>query len=113
MNARDRAIRIIHSRVPLGSDPDDEFYYQPLRDAPLAVDGNLYPPKSKLPPQKDGEFEEFVDCPPSTTKLKHTSTAGGLRQDRPVDGDEPGTLAASVTNYYSGKRVSPSRGLPC
>jgi hypothetical protein len=62
-------------------------------------------PGREITPLNDGEFEEFVDRPPSTTKLKHTSTAGGLRQDRHVDGDEPGTPAASVTNYYSGKRV--------
>ena len=44
---------------------DNELNYVPLRDAPLAADGNLYPPNSKLAPVKDGDIiEEFVDVPP-------------------------------------------------
>jgi hypothetical protein len=40
------------------------FDYEPLRDEPLAADGNLYPAGSKLAPLKDGEIEEFIDIPP-------------------------------------------------
>ena len=44
---------------------DDKSFYLPLRDEPLAADGNLYPPNSKLAPVKDGDIiEEFVDVPP-------------------------------------------------
>jgi hypothetical protein len=45
-------------------DPDDDPFYEPLRDERLAVDGNLYPANSKLAPLKDGDFEEFVDVAP-------------------------------------------------
>ena len=60
-----RFLRLLYPRSrqsPLPPDQDD--FYQPLRDAPLAVDGNLYPSHSKLAPLKEGEIEEFVDVPP-------------------------------------------------
>jgi len=47
--------------------PDDDLVYYPLRDEPVAADGNLYPQNSKLrpvpPDLKDQDFEEFVDVP--------------------------------------------------
>jgi hypothetical protein len=50
---------------PYTFNPDKDLSYHPLRDEPFAVvDGNLYPPNSKLRSLKDGDFEEFVDVPP-------------------------------------------------
>jgi hypothetical protein len=46
----------------------DDTHYHPFRDAPLADDGNLYPPGSKLRPAPknldEDDFVEFADCPP-------------------------------------------------
>jgi hypothetical protein len=59
-----RFLRLLYPQSPPSSDPDDELHYRPLRDAPLSVDCNLYPPDSKLPPLIEGEMTEFVDVPP-------------------------------------------------
>ena len=55
-------------RSPLRFNPDDDQQaYYPLRDEPVAADGNLYPQNSKLrplfPDLKDEDFEEFVEVP--------------------------------------------------
>lgn len=46
----------------------DDIHYHSFRDAPLAEDGNLYPPGSKLRPAAKNldqdDFVEFVDSPP-------------------------------------------------
>ena len=61
-----RVLRLLYPQQSPRYNPDfHEFDYHPLRDAPLAVDGNLYPPNSKLAPLEEGEIiEEFVDVPP-------------------------------------------------
>ena len=60
-------LRFLRSLYPVQS-PSwrsvDEFEYDPLRDEPLAANGNLYPHNSKLAPLEEGEIEEFVDLPP-------------------------------------------------
>jgi hypothetical protein len=59
-----RFLRLLYPQQSTQYNPDYELHYQPLRDAPLASNGNLYPPDSKLAPLKEGEIEEFVDVPP-------------------------------------------------
>jgi hypothetical protein len=59
-----RFLRVLYSRHIEPYDPDKDPSYHPLRDAPVAEDGNLYRRDSKLRPPKDGEIEEeFVDIP--------------------------------------------------
>ncbi len=43
--------------------PDDDTFYQPLRDEPVAADGNLYPPNSKLRPELPNDEDLFVEVP--------------------------------------------------
>ncbi len=62
-----RLLRLVYPRsnpTPCYS-PDNDPSYQPLRDEPLAENGNLYPPQSRLRPapssHEDEEIIEFVD----------------------------------------------------
>jgi len=56
-----RLLRLLYPQgKPYTFNPDNDLSYHPLRDEPLAEDGNLYPQNSKLRPL----FEEFVDVPP-------------------------------------------------
>ncbi len=63
-----RFLRLLYPpHSPYRFSPDDDTHYQPLRDEPVAADGNLYPQNSKLrpvPPNvKDEDFDEFVEVP--------------------------------------------------
>ncbi len=64
-----RLLRLLYSpsKSPFRYDPDDDSSYHPLRDEPLAENGNLYPPDSRLRPApgspEDVDFEEPVDHP--------------------------------------------------
>ena len=63
-----RFLRLLYPRhSPYRFNPDDDFVHYPLRDEPVAADGNLYPQNSKLrplpPDLKDEDFEEFVEVP--------------------------------------------------
>lgn len=63
-----RFLRLLYPRrSPYWFNPDDELVHYPLRDEPVAADGNLYPQNSKLrplpPDLKDEDFEEFVEVP--------------------------------------------------
>jgi hypothetical protein len=60
-----RVLRLLYPQSASRRSTVDELEYWPLRDAPLAADGNLYPVDSKLRPLVEGEIiEEFVDVPP-------------------------------------------------
>ena len=66
-----RLLRQLYSHhKPRGAAKEElgDIHYHPLRDAPLAEDGNLYPPGSKLRPAPknldEDDFVEFADCPP-------------------------------------------------
>lgn len=62
-----RFLRLLYPQRRLArSEQKDELNpYEPLRDEPLAEDGNLYPVDSKLAPPKEGEIiREFVAVPP-------------------------------------------------
>ena len=59
-----RLLRLLypqHSRYPFN--PDGDSVYQPLRDEPVAADGNLYPPNSKLRPELPNDEDLFADVP--------------------------------------------------
>jgi hypothetical protein len=64
-----RLLRLLYSpaKSSLSFGPDDDLGYHPFRDAPVAEDGNLYPPKSRLRPApgspSDEEIDEFVSLP--------------------------------------------------
>jgi hypothetical protein len=65
-----RFLRLLYPQhSPYWFNPDDDLLQQayPLRDEPVAADGNLYPQNSKLrpipPDLKDDDFEEFVEVP--------------------------------------------------
>ena len=63
-----RFLRLLYPQhSPYPFNPDDDLFHQPLRDEPVAADGNLYPQNSKLrpvpPDLKDEDFEEFVEVP--------------------------------------------------
>ena len=64
-----RLLRLLYSATQssLSLGPDDDLGYHPFRDEPVAEDGNLYPPKSRLRPvpgsPKDEEIDEFVSLP--------------------------------------------------
>jgi hypothetical protein len=61
-------LRLLYPPPPPPSDQDNRFYeldYELLRHEPLAKDGNLYPPASKLRPLEGGNIvEEYVDVLP-------------------------------------------------
>ena len=63
-----RLLRLLYSptQSSLSFGPDDDLGYHPFRDEPVAEDGNLYPPKSRLRPvpgsPKD-EIDEIVSLP--------------------------------------------------
>jgi len=59
-----RCLRLLYPQQSPHYYREDDLSYHPLRDAPFAEDGNLYPPDSKLRPLKDGDIEEFVHVPP-------------------------------------------------
>jgi hypothetical protein len=63
-----RLLRLLYPPPPPPSDQDNRFYeldYELLRHEPLAKDGNLYPPASKLRPLEGGNIvEEYVDVLP-------------------------------------------------
>jgi hypothetical protein len=66
-----RLLRQLYSHhKPCGAPKEElsDIHYHPFRDAPLAEDGNLYPPGSKLRPAPknldEDDFVEFADCPP-------------------------------------------------
>jgi len=63
-----RFLRLLYPQhSPYRFNPDDDLVYEPLRDEPVAADGNLYPENSTLrpvpPDLKDEDFEEFVEVP--------------------------------------------------
>lgn len=63
-----RLLRLLYPpHSPYRFNPNDDLVYYPLRDEPVAADGNLYPQNSKLrpvpPDLKDEDFEEFVEVP--------------------------------------------------
>ncbi len=59
-----RLLRLLYPpHSPHRYNPDDDTFYQPLRDEPVAADGNLYPPNSKLRPELPNEEDLFVDVP--------------------------------------------------
>ena len=63
-----RLLRLLYPpHSPYRFNPDDDLLHYPLRDEPVAVNGNLYPQNSKLRPAppdvKDEDFEEFVEVP--------------------------------------------------
>ena len=63
-----RFLRLLYPpHSPYRFNPDDDLFHYPLRDEPVAADGNLYPQNSKLrpvsPDLKDEDFEEFVEVP--------------------------------------------------
>jgi len=63
-----RFLRLLYPQgKPCTFDPKKDLSYHPLRDEPVAADGNLNPQNSKLrpvpPDLKDEDFEEFVEVP--------------------------------------------------
>ncbi len=59
-----RFLRLLYPpHSPHQYNPDDDTYYQPLRDEPVDADGNLYPPNSKLRPELPNDEDLFVDVP--------------------------------------------------
>ena len=59
-----RFLRLLYPlRRPYGSNPDDDTAYHPLRDEPVAADGNLYPANSTLRPVLPIDEDLFVDVP--------------------------------------------------
>ena len=64
-----RLLRLLYSPSESSNayKPDDEPHYHPLRDAPFAANGNLYPPNSRLRPApdspEDADFIELVEVP--------------------------------------------------
>jgi hypothetical protein len=64
-----RLLRLLYSpsESSLNYNPDDDPHYHPLRDEPVAENGNLYPPHSRLRPApsspEDADSIEFVDVP--------------------------------------------------
>ncbi len=59
-----RFLRLLYPQhSPYPFNPDNDTSYQPLRDEPVAADGNLYPPNSKLRPELPNDEDLFVEVP--------------------------------------------------
>ncbi len=62
-----RFLRLLYPpRNPHRNNPDHAVFqqaYYPLRDEPVAADGNLYPPNSKLRPELPDDEDLFVEVP--------------------------------------------------
>jgi hypothetical protein len=64
-----RLLRLLYSPSESAFEykPDDDPHYHPLRDEPVAENGNLYPPNSRLRPApndpEDADFVELVEVP--------------------------------------------------
>jgi hypothetical protein len=59
-----RLLRLLYPpHSPYRFNPDNDTSYHPLRDEPIAADGNLYPQNSKLRPELPNDEDLFVEVP--------------------------------------------------